>query len=415
MEASISQSSRADRLLHEAPAEAWLTARRPILDVHNDVRSYELLVRRGNSSAPSAEKHGPASDDAIRFIERLGRGQRALVRCAPDTLLSDDAIGLPFDRTILEIAADAEPTAELIQACRKLKSSGYGLALDGFPGDAGALAGLADYIGVDFSAYSAPERQKLIDASAAAPATLIAKNIETQEQFRQAKAEGFDLFEGYYFLQPEPGAKQQIPGNKLVHLEILELMQSDPYDLHRLSQLVSCDADLTYRLLRLVNSPIAAIRQEITSIQAALIMVGQNAFRRISTVAIVSDLNPDKPAEILRMALARGRFCELSAELCGLNPAEQYLIGMVSLFPAMLGTPIEQLAPMLPLRTAVCDALCGRPVPEAALLKWAFAIERGIWSECDEIAANLRLPQSALMQSYGESIAWAEVSLTSMA
>src|SRR5580692_8486543 len=196
MEASISQSSRADRLLHEAPAEAWLTARRPILDVHNDVRSYELLVRRGNSSAPSAEKHGPASDDAIRFIERLGRGQRALVRCAPDTLLSDDAIGLPFDRTILEIAADAEPTAELIQACRKLKSSGYGLALDGFPGDAGALAGLADYIGVDFSAYSAPERQKLIDASAAAPATLIAKNIETQEQFRQAKAEGFDLFEG---------------------------------------------------------------------------------------------------------------------------------------------------------------------------------------------------------------------------
>ena len=414
MEASISQSSRADRLLHEAPAEAWLTARRPILDVHNDVRSYELLVRRGNSSAPSAEKHGPASDDAIRFIERLGRGQRALVRCAPDTLLSDDAIGLPFDRTILEIAADAEPTAELIQACRKQKSSGYGLALDGFPGDAGALAGLADYIGVDFSAYSAPERQKLIDASAAAPATLIAKNIETQELFRQAKAEGFDLFEGYYFLQPEPGAKQQIPGNKLVHLEILELMQSDPYDLHRLSQLVSCDADLTYRLLRLVNSPIAAIRQEITSIQSALIMVGQNAFRRIATVAIVSDLNPDKPAEILRMALARGHFCELAAELCGQNPAEQYLIGMVSLFPAMLGTPIEQLAPILPLRPAVCDALCGRPVPEASLLKWLVAIEHGQWSGCDEIAAHERLSQSALMQHYGESIAWAEVSLTSM-
>ena len=414
MESSISRGAGSkDRLLHEAPAEAWLTARRPILDVHNDVRSYELLVRRGNGSGPSAQNHGAAGADTIRFIERLGRGQRALVRCAPDTLLSDDAIGLPFDRTIIEIAADAEPSAELVQACRKVKSSGYGLALDGFAG--GALAGLADYIGVDFSAYSAPERQKLIEASAAAPATLIAKNVETQEQFRQAKAEGFDLFEGYYFLQPEPGAEQKIPGNKLVHLEILELMQSDPYDLHRLSQLVSCDADLTYRLLRLVNSPIAAIRQEITSIQSALIMVGQNAFRRISTVAIVSDLNPDKPAEILRMALARGRFCELSAELCGLNPAEQYLIGMVSLFPAMLGAPIEQLAPMLPLRPAVCDALCGKPVPEGSLLQWVIAIERGIWSKCDEIAANLRLPQSALTQGYSESIAWAEISLTSIA
>lgn len=409
-----SAAGSANRSLQEAPAEAWLTARRPILDVHNDVRSYELLVRRGSSSAPSAQSHGPTSADAFRLIERLGRGQRALVRCTPDTLLSDDAIGLPFDRTILEIAADAESTSELVAACRKLKLCGYGLALDGFAGHADALARLADYIGVDFSACSAPERQKALDASAGAPATLIAKNIETQEQFRQARAEGFDLFAGYYFLQPEAGEQQKIPGNKLVHLEILELMQSDPYDLHRLSQLVSCDADLTYRLLRLVNSPIAAIRQEITSIQSALIMVGQNAFRRIATAAIVSDLNPDKPAEILRMALARGRFCESAAALSGQNPAEQYLIGMVSLFPAMLGTPMEQLAPILPLRPAVCDALCGRPVPEASLLKWLIAIEHGHWSACDEIAVHERLPQSALMEYYGESIAWAETSLTSM-
>jgi c-di-GMP-related signal transduction protein len=50
------------------------------------------------------------------------------------------------------------------------------------------------------------------------------------------------------------------------------------------------------------------------------------------------------------MAFERGRFCELAAELLELNPREQYLIGMVSMFPPMLRIPMEELVRMLPLR-----------------------------------------------------------------
>jgi hypothetical protein len=84
----------------------------------------------------------------------------------------------------------------------------------------------------------------------------------------------------------------------------------------QLTQLVKRDASLTYRLLRLVNSPMCAVRQEVNSIQSALLAVGEDAFRRIATLAITSELNGNQPAEILRMAFVRGRFCELAAPAC---------------------------------------------------------------------------------------------------
>jgi EAL and modified HD-GYP domain-containing signal transduction protein len=143
--------------------------------------------------------------------------------------------------------------------------------------------------------------------------------------------------------------------------------------------------------------------------------VGQDVFRRVASVAIVSDLNAEQPAEVLRMALVRSRFCELAASLCDLSQAEQYLIGMVSLFPAMLDIRMDELVQMLPLRQPASDALQGKEIVEGSLLHWMMAIECGDWTECDAVAAKYGLKQAILMRHYDNAIAWAETSLTSMA
>ena len=77
---------------------------------------------------------------------------------------------------------------------------------------------------------------------------------------------------------------------------------------------------------------------------------------------------PASPPEILRMAFVRGRFCELAAGLCGLDPTEQYLLGLLSLLPAMLRMPMEELTPALPLREEIRRALEGEPNAERRLL-----------------------------------------------
>lgn len=64
----------------------------------------------------------------------------------------------------------------------------------------------------------------------------------------------------------------------IFHIQLLRMLREAPLDLYRLSGLVKRDASLTYRLLRLVNSPACAVRQEVRSIQSALLAVGDDCF-----------------------------------------------------------------------------------------------------------------------------------------
>ena len=173
------------------------------------------------------------------------------------------------------------------------------------------------------------------------------------------------------------------------------------------------DASLTYRLLRLVNSPICAMRQEVRFIQAALLAVGEDTFRRIATLAIASELNSGQPAEILRMAFVRGRFCELAAGIGALDPTEQYLLGMLSLLPAMLRMPMEELAPSLPLRDEIREALCGKANSGRILLEWLESHEQGDWEACDAAVKAHRLDPENLLDCYAEALAWAEEAVRS--
>jgi EAL and modified HD-GYP domain-containing signal transduction protein len=335
------------------------------------------------------------------------------VNCTEDSLTEEWVRVLPAKKTVLELPCWPAPTPNLLTACRKLKALGFKLALADYVGrpECKPLLELADYVKVDIVYVTADERQKLLRQLKGTSARPVAQNVETQEQYGQACLEGFELFQGYYFCRPEPLKSHKIPGNRLVHLEILEDLQNDPIDLQRLSQLVMCDASLTYRLLRLVNSPMCAMRQEVTSIQSALMLVGEAIFRRIAMLAIASDFNANQPAEILRMAFERGRFCELAAGLCGLVPGEQYLIGMVSLFPAMLRILMEDLTRMLPLREAACGALLGREVPEGILLHWIVCEEHGNWAGCDKIVHVNGLRHENLMRCHAEAIQWTQQAL----
>ena len=408
-------------VVEEQAGELRYVARQPILDIHGNAQGYELLfwnVREPVTRSKSELATRTMLDNTVVFgLEELSRGLPAFVNCTVESLTEELVQVLPPSMTVLELPAGAEPTPSLLAACRKLKALGFRLALTDFTENTESrpLADLADYIKVDIHKVDALERANLLRWLAGSTASLVAQNVETQQQYGEACKEGFDLFQGYYFCRPEPLESHKIPGNRLVHLEILEDLQTDPVDLQRLSQLVMCDASLTYRLLRLVNSPICAMRQEVTSIQTALMLVGEASFRRVAMLAIASDFSSDQPAEILRMAYERGRFCELMASLCGQAPNEQFLIGMVSLFPAMLRILMEDLVRSLPMREVARDALLGRDVPEGVLLHWIVCNEHGNWAECDTIVRSSGLSHEQVMRCHALAVEWADAALRSNA
>src|SRR5208282_4422543 len=157
--------------------------------------------------------------------------------------------------------------------------------------------------------------------------------------------------------------------------------------------------------------PICAMRQEVTSIHSALMLLGEERSRRIAMLAIANDFDRGQPAELLRMAFERGRFCELAAALLGLVPSEQYLIGMASMFPAMLRTTKEDLVPLLPLRQEARDALLGKGNREGIFLDLvACQDSRELTAHQDILQANgLRFDQ--LLRHLADARAWANAAI----
>ena len=392
-------------------------ARQPILDLRGKVHGYELLFRDGPQAVFSGDGDQATRtmiDNAVLFgLGRLTGNLPVFINCTEEALTGRLVHVLPASMTVLEILETLEPSPALVSACRHLKACGFRLAMDDFTWKPGMepLVELADYIKVDFALSPEQERRELLDRLKGITVALIAEKVETQEEYLKARDEGFTLMQGYYFCRPMLMRNRKVPANRLLHVEILRLLQDESMDLHELARLVKRDTCLTYRLLRLINSPVCAMRQEVQSVQAALIAVGEESFRRLATLAITSEMNADQPMELLRMAFVRGRFCELASAFCALHQTEQYLLGLLSLLPAMLRVPMHDLTPLLPLRDEIRQALEGNEVPERALLCWLEAHEQGNWAACDVVVEGQGLNPNDLLLCYGEALQWAEEAL----
>lgn len=394
-------------------------ARQPILDLQGRVFGYELLFR--NSLENTFQGDGELAtrtmlDNTVLFgLDKLTSGTMAFVNCTHEALTQTLVDILPPEQTILEILEDLEPTPELIEACRRLKEAGYRLALDDFEWrpDLQPLVELAAIIKVDILKTPEPEWRQLMRQvrESGLPITMLAEKVETYEAFENVRTAGFTLFQGYYFCRPVLLKTRAIPANHLSHIEILRLLREVPLDMEKLATAVKRNASLTYRLLRLVNSPLYAMRQEVRSVKTALVAIGEDAFRRLATLAIASEMNSGQSIELLRMAFVRARFCELASEAVQMDATEQYLVGLLSLLPAMLRVPMKDLLPSLPLREEVHEALLGETVPEGRLLRWIEGCEQGDWKACDEQSDGDIALEKQLHDCYHEALLWAEQAL----
>ncbi len=395
-------------------------ARQPILDLHGRVHGYELLYREGQEKSFQGEaNHATRTtiDDTVVFgVQSLTGGFPAFVNCTAGALLENLVEALPPDMAVLEILETVEPTPELLAVCRRLKGQGYRIALDDFEWrpELVPLTQLADYIKIDFRNSDASDRKRILGQLQGFKGALLAEKVETRAEYDQARAEGFTLFQGYYFCQPKLMAKRKVPANHLVHMQLLEMLDKDPLDLTVVSELVKRDPSLTYRLIRLVNSAGMGLRQEVNSITTALMVIGDDLFRRIALLAIASEANGGQPAEIVRMAFVRARFCELGSTASRVDPMEEYLLGLFSMLPAMLQVPMGEAIADLPLRTSLRRALLGETSAARDRLTWLEFHERGDWEVCDRLARERELDGPKLLSDFTEAVVWADDLISSV-
>ena len=404
------------------PAPARYFARQPILDSQKQVFGYEFLFRAGkenrfcvSSPAESESATRRMVDNSVLYdFESLAGRGKAFLNCTRHALTSGLVTLLPARSTVLEILEDIEPDNEVLEACGRLRAQGYQFSLDDFVPRPGLERFLphADYIKIDFRLSDRSQRADIRRFLKGCDARLIAEKVEEQSEFQAAVEEGFDLFQGYFFCRPDVMARNHIPSNYLSCVQILAAVSQPSFQWRSVEKLVRRETSLCYRLLRLVNSANFALRYEISSIERALIVAGEDHFRKLITVAIAAEFGKGHDSELVRQTLQRASFCELAAAHLQQDPTEQYLFGLLSLLPVLLGVPMAQIVELLPLRPAVKDALLGESNDVRRPLDCFQKYQSGHW-EC--LGCNGTFMCASQMHDlYRTSLLWAEECTTSM-
>jgi c-di-GMP-related signal transduction protein len=385
--------------------------RQPILDAHRQLFGYELLYRAGKSDHFSGDPDQATRqviDHWLLLIPDSGRAA-SFVNCTRDALVEGLVTLLPRESTVLEILENIHPDPELIDCCLALKRQGYRFALDGFMPDASRAAFLhfADFIKIDFQAAGFDQRREIYAMAAGTGAQLLAEKIETDIQLRIAITEGCTLFQGYFFSQPILLSSPTVPQNYVVYLKLLAALHHTPADLRRIEKLISADASLCYRVLRIANSALQGHPGMISTIREALLMVGDDAIRRIVTVAMAGGLAARRSPALVAMALARAQFCELLAPSLAAEPAQFYLTGLLSLLDVLLETPLARILESLPVAPSMKSALAGDKSSAGRALDLVRSLEACDWQRCEQIQLELALAEGAIAASYAQALRWA--------
>lgn len=382
-------------------------ARQPIFDHDLRVVAYEVLFRGGLGGALDIQDGSRATAsvlvDSISALglERLTGDRPAWVNMTREVLLGDYVQLFRPDRVVAEVLEDVAPEPAVIEACKRLRTLGYGVAIDDVieRERLEAFRGVVDTVKVDWL-LSTPEQRKAL-CEGARGLTLLAEKIEDQDALDEARGLGCTLFQGYFFAKPQLIRSRALPSFMHTYLGLLATLQRPRISLEHLEHLVRKDVALSYRLLRYVNSAWYQRRKEITSVGHALRLLGQVQARRWVTLVTMAALGQDKAPELLVTALTRARFCEVVAqESRGLRAEDLFFVGLFSVLDALVDRPMVELVEELSIGSPVGEALLGMPSPMRSVLELILAWEQGEWRRVADLSQELRLGDTALIRAY---------------
>jgi EAL and modified HD-GYP domain-containing signal transduction protein len=383
-------------------------ARQPILDTRLQVFAYELLFRGGpqNSFQPFANAASSVIADSITLfdLDMLTGHARAFVNVDETALRLGAPRLLPADRIVVEILETVRPTPEILGACRELRSAGYQLALDDFVDsvEIAPLVEFASFLKIDFQMFDARARGALARKYKDNNIRLLAEKVETESEFREARDLGFSYFQGYFFCKPSMVETREIPGNKAIQLQLLTAVAAPELRFDMIENLLKQEPSLLYRLLRYLNSPILGLRSEVRSVRLAIVLLGENEFRRWASIFAIISMSAGKSPELIRTALTRAFFCEELAAAAGLREKgpSLFLMGLLSVTDALLDKSMHEVLKALPVIQEVKIALCGETNRFRDVFELVLALERAEWIRLSDIAARIGCDESKIPDSY---------------
>ena len=394
-----------------------LMARQPIFDRNQKVVAYELLYRtedaQGHALFANSEATSEVILNAYTSISDAGEVKRvpAFINFTRDILVEQQLPEVSKKYIVLEILEDIEPDEEVVSAVQKLHSEGYRIAMDDFvyAPKYDELLKLAHIVKIDIDALSMDEVRQQVKELKRHKVTLLAEKIETHQQLESCIELGFKLFQGHFLSKPKVVKGKKIQGSQVALMQLIQELQSTKATPERLEELIIRDPALTYKLLRIVNSAGYSLVRQVESIAEAIVLLGLEQVKKWATLIAMSS-NQDKPEELSRSLLIRGRMCEEVARAAKLtNHGSYFMAGMMSGLHAMLDIERETMLEQVPLGDDIKEAVSLGQGPIGQVLRNVVNYENGDW---DLLPSDL--DGNLYDKAYRTSLEWTQESMQAM-
>ncbi|MBV7299491.1 EAL and HDOD domain-containing protein [Enterovibrio paralichthyis] len=189
-------------------------ARQAIYNAEQQIIAYELLFRDGQCDVFPCVPSEWATQSVLNDVytnrqdsaEQISGGLPCFVNFSHQSLIDGIAFQYPAQDLIIEVLEDCSADTALYQALLLHKSRGYKIALDDFIPTSEWLPflDLVDIVKIDFRAQTLEQIARFVGKFRPKfHFELLAEKIETEEEYRIAKALGFDFFQGYQLSKPE--------------------------------------------------------------------------------------------------------------------------------------------------------------------------------------------------------------------
>jgi len=376
--------------------------------------AYELIYRQDGGSLYNQDDQGAASM-IVSFLNQLEGssflgGRDVLLTFTPNLLMKNVPDIFDVKKLIVQIDDTVLINPETLEMVHRYRERGYRIAFIGFTFNNRSLDILphVDYLKVNFERIEddAREIKNIISLAQNLNKKTIAYNVNSPEARGKAMVLGFDYIQGESVADMLRSKTHRMEKLNSVFYRLLSEISAPQPEFDRIEELVSMDVNLTYSLLRMVNSAYFALPNRIREVKQALTILGLSQLRQwIYLLSFVPDAGLSE--ELIKTSFLRAIFCQKLSGFISkfpVSPEEAYLLGMFSTLGVLLNVPQEEAIDQLPLSDELKAGLKGEPGSCSELLDLCVAYEKGHWTRVGRIAANLGVPTHVIAKEYFDSI-----------
>lgn len=400
----------------------------PLFDRDMAISAYSVFSQRENQflnplTMMTSQNDGANHIPGLELLEAMGietlvDSSLVFVPITNISVFSDVASQCPsisHNRIVLLIDCSIPPIDMYLDRLKELKAQGFKLAIRKIAISDfvayGSILRLVDFVFLN-NKKVVIEKAKIFFSKLYPNIHLIAGNIENQETFEALRATGgYDFYEGEFYRIPLTKGETSLNAMKANYLELLKIVNDPDFDLQNAADIVGRDPALTVSLLKMVNRVVKTA--EITTIRHAAAMLGQKELKRWISAVVTKELYSDKPSELSRLSLLRGRFAENLAPLFDLKiqREELFLMGLFSVLDVVLQKPMSEALEMIQVSKPIRDALVSQTGPLAPVYNFMLCYENADWAEASRIMVLNEIELPAVYDAYKEALIWYRMTL----